>query len=56
MRRVSVGDIQLFDQHGYVILKQEIQQDELENAQMESQRLIDQILGVCVDQREFPVI
>ena len=45
MRKITDDEIQFFNDNGYLILKQVIQQDELAVMQKESQRLIDEILS-----------
>ena len=45
MQKITDNEIQFFNENGYLILKQVIQQDELAVIQGESQRLIDEILA-----------
>lgn len=45
MRKITDEEIRFFDDNGFVICKQVLHQDELENMRCETQRLVDEILS-----------
>ena len=45
MRKITEAEIASFDEHGYVICRGVLAEDELEHCRSESYRLIDEILG-----------
>lgn len=45
MRKITDDEIQFFDENGYVICRNVLQEDELRHFQAESQRLIDEVLA-----------